>query len=362
MTEMSNDTYEGRIFAGYVEIRMREKRMSQGDLHRMSAVAKTTIARVLNPADDYNPQPRTIRAILEALDGSVDEFNAHVIKIKAEVPAQEQARYAPETKPEIEEGNGSEHELEQLIPRAKFNDVHALSILASEYEHGWGRAKDFDAAIKLYSRAANLEIGNLHPKVSGNQLREEDARKAIRRAKLRLEKIKGRYITVERFSELETQADRGNAEAQFLFGKSHILSGSVYVIHSDCKKISIQDAYLWLLKAAKQGFVESYVFVSRGFQERFLNAGSYEQNFQEAKRYALKAHAEGDANGTIEYAKCLATEVEGQFNSHVAVEYLESVLGGEHRLSDEGIQNIKTATELFRSGKMENPDLIWNDG
>jgi|TARA_R100000789_G_scaffold96710_2_gene98535 transcriptional regulator with XRE-family HTH domain len=106
MADMNNKTSEGRIFAGYVEIRMREKRMSQGDLHRRSAVATTTIARVLNPADDYNPQPRTVRAILEALDGSVDEFNAHVDKIKAEVPAQDQARYAPETKTEPEEDAG----------------------------------------------------------------------------------------------------------------------------------------------------------------------------------------------------------------------------------------------------------------
>lgn len=94
MADIDSNTSEGWIFAGYVTLRLKELHLSHGDLHRKSGVAKTTIARVLNPHDAFTPRQSTVRSLLQALDGSLDAFHGYAEKIRNETPPLEQAKFA----------------------------------------------------------------------------------------------------------------------------------------------------------------------------------------------------------------------------------------------------------------------------
>lgn len=94
MADIDRNTSEGWIFASYVTLRLKELHLSHGDLHRKSGVAKTTIARVLNPQHAFTPRQSTVRSLLLALDGSLDAFHDYADKLRSETPPLEQAKFA----------------------------------------------------------------------------------------------------------------------------------------------------------------------------------------------------------------------------------------------------------------------------
>jgi hypothetical protein len=176
MADMDDKASEGRIFAGYVRIRMEELSFSRGDLHRESAVAKSTIARVLNPADDYDPHQKTIRAILDALDGSLDAFRAHKEKIKAEIPPLEHAKFANDpTAVGFEEGilNGwSRIDVIRFCRTGKNKPYLVTRLVNSERRlimHDFARYVGQDISDIAKALPVSEEIGNLSPNMNIEQ-------------------------------------------------------------------------------------------------------------------------------------------------------------------------------------------------
>lgn len=107
MADIDSNTSEGWIFASYVTLRLKELHLSHGDLHRKSGVAKTTIARVLNPQNAFTPRQSTVRSLLLALDGTLDAFHEYTEKIGSETPPLEQAKFAEFPNEELQTGEPS---------------------------------------------------------------------------------------------------------------------------------------------------------------------------------------------------------------------------------------------------------------
>ena len=107
MADIDSNTSEGWIFASYVTLRLKELHLSHGDLHRKSGVAKTTIARVLNPQNAFTPRQSTVWSLLQALDGSLDAFHDYAEKIRSETPPLEQAKFAESPNEGLQTGEPS---------------------------------------------------------------------------------------------------------------------------------------------------------------------------------------------------------------------------------------------------------------
>ncbi|KPA99927.1 hypothetical protein [Ahrensia marina] len=94
------DKIEKQIIAGYIDMRRLELRLSDRDLAHKSGVAITTMNRLRDPKDKSGFQRKTIRALLEALDGNLTDFETYRAQILDEAAGSEQAKFAPNTKDE----------------------------------------------------------------------------------------------------------------------------------------------------------------------------------------------------------------------------------------------------------------------